>query len=69
MAKQKVYAVKVGREGVKIYDTWEECERNVKGFPKSEFQPFETEAEAERWLGLDKVPFAERPKGKQRPLF
>ena len=45
----KYYAV---ARGVKpgVYRTWEECHRQVKGFPCAVFKSFETEAKAQRFV-------------------
>lgn len=48
---KKYYAVKIGLEGRKIYDSWEECERNVKGFPGAQFKSFKSLEEAEQFVG------------------
>lgn len=42
----KYYAVKIGRQGPRIYTTWEEAREHVQGFPGSIFKSFSTEAEA-----------------------
>lgn len=54
MAKKNFYAVKKGLVPG-IYKTWEECQRNVKGFPGAEYKGFVTEAEAREYL-TDAVP-------------
>nr|WP_296007009.1 ribonuclease H family protein [uncultured Blautia sp.] len=49
MAK-KVYAVKKGlRTG--IFNTWEECKKQVHGFPGAQYKSFLTLQEAEAYLG------------------
>ena len=43
--KSKVYAVARGAEGAKIYNTWNECERNVKGVKNSRYKSFPNKKE------------------------
>ncbi len=50
MAKSKVYAVLRGRNPG-IYNTWAECEKQVKGFPNAAFKSFPTVVEALEWIG------------------
>jgi ribonuclease HI len=45
------YAVAKGKEGPKIYRTWAECEKNVKGYSGSIFKKFATNAEAIKFIG------------------
>lgn len=54
MAKQKYYAIKLGK-GVKdkIVTSWSECEALVKGYP-SVYKSFKTEEEAKEYLGTIK---------------
>ena len=52
MAKKKYYAVKVGLTPG-IYESWTECEANVKGYPKADYKGFTTLAEAEAYMGDD----------------
>ena len=49
MAKKNVYAVRKGRL-TGLFNTWDECERQVKGFPGAVFKGFPTEEEASAWL-------------------
>ena len=49
MAKKKFYAVKVGLTPG-IYETWAECEANVKGYPKADYKGFTTLAEAQYYM-------------------
>lgn len=46
----KWYAVKTGRSPG-IYQTWAECEANVKGFSGAEFKSFFTQQEAQQFIG------------------
>ncbi len=50
MAK-KYYAVKAGHKPG-IYETWGECEKQVKGFSGASYKSFLTKAEAEGFMGL-----------------
>ncbi len=49
MAKKKFYAV---RSGVKpgIYETWAECEMQIKGFSGAQYKSFESISEAEKYM-------------------
>lgn len=47
--KKKFYAVKNGMIPG-IYETWEECEVTIKGYPKAEYKGFPTRREAEIYL-------------------
>ena len=47
MSQPKYYVVWAGREPG-IYRTWEECQRQVMGFPAAVYKSFKTEAEAKR---------------------
>ena len=48
MAK-KFYAVKNGRK-IGIFTSWEDCKREVMGYPDAQYQGFMTEAEAKAYL-------------------
>lgn len=50
--KSKFYGVARGAEGAKIYDTWEQCELNVKGFKGARYKSFKTKEEAMQWIQL-----------------
>ncbi len=52
MAKKKYYAVKSGKKPG-IYQTWSECEEQVKGFSGASYKSFSTLAEAEQYLNTD----------------
>ena len=54
MAK-KVYAVKVGRQ-TGLFNTWAECEAQVKGFMGAKYKGFMTAQEAMSWLVGDDAP-------------
>lgn len=50
----KVYAVKVGRQ-TGIFNTWEECEAQVKGFSGAQYKSFKTVEDAKEYLGIPVV--------------
>lgn len=54
MSKKKFYAVKRGVVPG-IYESWDECSKNVNGYSGSIYKGFETRAEAVEWLGIDDV--------------
>lgn len=64
MAK-KVYAVKVGRQ-TGLFNTWAECEAQVKGFMGARFKGFMTAQEAMAWLAGAE---AAAPKAAEQSLF
>ena len=45
----KYYAVKIG-VNVGIYDSWIECQKQVRGFPKACFKSFATKPEAKKYM-------------------
>ena len=49
----KFYAVKNGRE-TGIFNSWEECQKQIKGFSGAQFKSFSTKKEAEDYL-VDKI--------------
>lgn len=49
MAKKKYYAVKIG-EKPGIYETWAECEMQIKGFPGAKYKSFSTMDEAKEFI-------------------
>ena len=50
---KKYYAVRIGREPG-IYETWEECQAQTKGFPKAQFKSFELQSQAQDYMqGID----------------
>ena len=49
MAK-KYYAVRVGKVPG-IYQTWDECKKNVHGFPAAEYKSFPSVEEAKAYMG------------------
>jgi ribonuclease HI len=52
MAPKKYYAVLKGRK-TGIFTSWEECEKQVKGFRGALYKSFKTKGEAEAALGLE----------------
>ena len=49
MAK-KFYAVRQGRDGPAVYDTWDQCRARVQGFSGAVYKSFPTRAEAEAFI-------------------
>lgn len=49
MGKKKVYGVKNGKKPG-IYHTWQECEKQIKGYSGAEYKGFATEAEAKIYV-------------------
>lgn len=47
----KFYAVKSGRK-TGIFNSWEECKRQVDGYPNASYKSFKTAAEAAAFIGL-----------------
>jgi ribonuclease HI len=47
---QKYYAVCKGREGPKIYTSWEECNKSISGFPGAKYKSFGTQKEAVNFI-------------------
>ncbi|KAG1749644.1 PIF1-like helicase-domain-containing protein [Suillus paluster] len=54
-AAKKYYAVRIGREGPKIYDSWAECNANVSRWPGAVHKSFRSRVEAEQWLALPRT--------------
>ena len=53
MAK-KYYAVRVGNVPG-VYQTWDECKKNVHGFPAAEYKSFMSMEEAKAYMGREAV--------------
>ena len=51
MAKKKFYAVKQGRK-TGMFLTWDDCRKQVMGYPGAIYKSFGTEAEAKEYLGI-----------------
>jgi len=45
----KIYAVRTGRK-TGLFDSWAECEKQVKGYPNAEFKSFNSKPDAENYL-------------------
>ena len=48
MAKKKFYAVRQGRK-TGMFLTWDECKKQVMGYPGAIYKSFGTEAEKSTW--------------------
>lgn len=56
--KKYFYAVRSGRK-IGIFNTWDECNAQVKGYKGAEFKKFSTKEEALSFIGIeDKAPVA-----------
>ena len=53
MAKKNFYAVRAGRN-IGIFNTWAECEAQVKGFAGAEYKGFATKEDAETYMAARK---------------
>ena len=51
MAKKKFYAVKQGRK-TGMFPTWDDCKKQVMGYPGAIYKSFGTREEAEAYLGV-----------------
>lgn len=51
MAKKKFYAVRQGRK-TGMFFTWDECKKQVMGYPGAIYKSFGTKEEAEEYLGI-----------------
>ncbi|RNF03644.1 ribonuclease H1 [Trypanosoma rangeli] len=52
LSKKKYYAVAAGYK-TGIYESWDECSRNVTGFPRARFKSFKTLEEAQAFLACE----------------
>ena len=52
MSKKKFYAVRKGYN-IGIYNTWDECKKQVNGFSGAEYKSFTLKEEAEEYIGLN----------------
>lgn len=57
----KYYAVRCGKK-VGVYNSWKECESQVKGFSGAVYKSFKDRAEAERFIFSDEEKFTEELK-------
>lgn len=65
---KKFYAVRAGREGPGIYDTWDRCRAQVQGFSGAVYKSFPTLAEAEAFLEGGEREAAPSAEGGAAPL-
>lgn len=63
MAKQKFYAVRVGRTPG-IYQIWNQAEEQIKGFSGAEYKAFSTEEEAIKYLSFEETKESIKPSDK-----
>ena len=63
MAKKKFYAVRQGRK-TGMFLTWDECKKQVMGYPGAIYKSFGTEAEAKEYLGINAEAAASRQIGE-----
>jgi ribonuclease HI len=68
MQKQKFYVVWKGRK-TGIFDSWSECEAQVKGFTDAKFKSFGSREEAERAFAASYADFKGKPASSQKWLF
>lgn len=54
MENKNFYAVKNGRE-TGIFESWAECEKQIKGYSGAEFKKFKEFAAAEKYLSTDSI--------------
>jgi ribonuclease HI len=67
-AKNRFYVVWKGRKRG-VFDSWEECERQVKGFTGAEYKAFGSRAAAERAFRGDYQEYAGKPSSSGQWLF
>ena len=67
MGKRKRYVVTRGRQ-TGIFDTWEDCERQVKGFSGAQYKSYATQEDAERAFAAA-APAPSAPPEPRRPAF
>lgn len=69
MAKKKYYVVWEGRQ-TGIFETWAECEKQVKGYSGARYKSYPTKEEAERAFnaGSDLKESSDKPKSLQEDL-
>ena len=51
MTKKKFYAVRQGKK-TGMFLTWDDCKKQVMGYPGAIYKSFGTEAEAKEYLGI-----------------
>lgn len=73
MPKKSYYAVFKGKNPG-IYHTWEECSKQINGYPDNQYKGFATKNQAKQWLALKKQDagksqtFSEKTASKKRPI-
>lgn len=65
MSQPKYYVVWNGREPG-IYRTWEDCQRQVVGFPAAVYKSFKSEAEAKRAFEAPATDYVNVPTGRSK---
>lgn len=63
----KFYAVRKGRTPG-IYFSWEDCERQIRGFPNAQYKKFSSLAEAQSFIFEDSVTKSVSSKNERRPI-
>ena len=63
MAKTKYYAVKVGKN-MGIFQTWAQCEEQIKGVSGAQYKSFTTLEDAERYI---QTPLTEETVKEEKP--
>lgn len=53
LSKKKFYAVRKGYN-IGIYNTWDECKKQVNGFSGAEYKSFTLLEEANEYMGIKK---------------
>lgn len=56
---KKYYAVKAGRE-TGIFNKWDDCRKQVYGFPGAMYKTFEDKESAEAYMSVNEAKFSER---------
>ncbi|KAF9270564.1 hypothetical protein L218DRAFT_42956 [Marasmius fiardii PR-910] len=56
----KFYAVCVGRDGPKIYNTWEECKANTARYSGAKYKAFSSITQARDWIVRGRFGFRRR---------
>ena len=54
-SKKRYYVVLVGRS-CGIFQTWEDCEKQVKGYKGARYKGFKTREEAQNWIVENEEP-------------
>lgn len=64
MAKKNFYAVRAGRN-IGIFNTWAECEAQVKGFAGAEYKGFATKEDAETYMAASEETLEQQRKERR----